>query len=145
MSMKERWVGPREQVLNVPIACWWYGPSESSSLSSTKVCLKSTASLVGLGEKLCIDLRISQLACYGLCREPLFSGPVGSVQICRWLVKGYHVWGLPAGSIRRAYLDWHGKHMCRVGQVCPCRVYIDLNHRDSRIWVTASWWQTPRW
>jgi hypothetical protein len=29
------------------------------------------------------------------------------------------------------------ENMCRVGQVSPCRVYTDLNHRDSRMWVTA--------
>jgi hypothetical protein len=28
VSVKNRWVGPREQVLNVLIACWWYGPSK---------------------------------------------------------------------------------------------------------------------
>jgi hypothetical protein len=35
-----------------------------------------TASLVGLGEKLGTDTRISQPVCCGLCREPLFSGAV---------------------------------------------------------------------
>jgi hypothetical protein len=28
VSVKDRSVGPREQVLNVPIACWCYGPSK---------------------------------------------------------------------------------------------------------------------
>jgi hypothetical protein len=27
MSVKYWWVGPREQVLNVPIACWYMGPA----------------------------------------------------------------------------------------------------------------------
>jgi hypothetical protein len=27
MLVKDRWIGPREQILNVPIASWWYGPS----------------------------------------------------------------------------------------------------------------------
>jgi hypothetical protein len=93
----------------------------------------SPASLAGSGEKLGIDPRINQPTCRGLCREPFFSGAVGSVQICRRLVKGCHVWGLPTGSIRQTYVDWRGKHTCRVGRVSPCRVYIDLNHRDSRI------------
>jgi hypothetical protein len=26
MSVNDRWVGPREKVLNVPIACWYMGP-----------------------------------------------------------------------------------------------------------------------
>jgi hypothetical protein len=35
------------------------------------------------------------------------------------------------------YVDWRGKHTCRVGRVFPCRVYNDSNRRDSQIWVTA--------
>jgi hypothetical protein len=31
-------------------------------------------------------------------------------------------------------LTW--KRMCHVYRVFPCRVYIDSNHRDSRIYVT---------
>jgi hypothetical protein len=91
------------------------------------------ASLAGLGEKLCTDPQIGQLVCCELCREPLFSGAVESVQICRCLTKGCHVWGPPAGSVRRVYVDWHGKRTCRVGRVFPYRVYIDLNRCDSRI------------
>jgi hypothetical protein len=91
------------------------------------------ASLVGSGEKLGMDPRIGQPTCCGLCREPFFSGAVASVQICQRLMKGCHVRGLPAGSVRRAYVDWHGKRTCRVGRVFPYRVYIDSNHRDSRI------------
>jgi hypothetical protein len=72
--------------------------------------------------------------------EPFFSGAVGSVQIYRWLEKGYHVRGLPVGSVRRTYVDWHGKRTCRVDQVFSCRVYINSNHCDSWIWVTACSW-----
>jgi hypothetical protein len=36
----------------------------------------SNASLVGSGEKLDTDPQIGQPACYGLCREPLFSRAV---------------------------------------------------------------------
>ena len=35
MSIKDRWVGTREQVLNVLIACWSYGPSKPSSFVTT--------------------------------------------------------------------------------------------------------------
>jgi hypothetical protein len=28
VSVKDKWVGPREQVLNILIACWFYGPSK---------------------------------------------------------------------------------------------------------------------
>jgi hypothetical protein len=63
----------------------------------------------------------------------LFLGSSDSVQLCRQLVEGYHVWGPLAGSIHWAYMDWGGRHMCRVGRVFPYRVYIDSNHRDSQI------------
>jgi hypothetical protein len=36
------------------------------------------------------------------------------------------------------------KSVWRVGRVFTCRVYIDSNHRDSRIWVTACLWQSSR-
>jgi hypothetical protein len=73
-------------------------------------------------------------------REHFFSGAVVSVQPYRRLMKGCHVRGPPAGSVRRAYVDRCGKRTCRVGRVFPCRVYIDSNRRDSRIWVTACSW-----
>jgi hypothetical protein len=73
----------------------------------------------------------------GLCQESFFSRAVGSVQRCWWLVKGCHVHELPAESVRQAYVDWRAKCTCHVDRVFPCRVYIDSNHRDSRIWVTA--------
>jgi hypothetical protein len=91
------------------------------------------ASLSSSGEKLGMDPRIGQSVCCGLCRESFFSGVVGYVQICRCLAKGCRVWGPPAESVRRAYVDWCGKRTWRVGQIFPYRVYIDLNHRDSQI------------
>jgi hypothetical protein len=60
-----------------------------------------------------------------------------SVEDC---VKGCHVHGPPVGSIRRAYVDWHGKRTCRIDQVFPCRVYIDSNRCDSQICVIACSW-----
>jgi hypothetical protein len=67
----------------------------------------------------------------------LFLRSSDSVQLCWWLVKGCRVWGLPTWSIHQAYVDCHGKRMCHVDWVFPCRVYIDSNHCDSQIWVTA--------
>jgi hypothetical protein len=49
----------------------------------------------------------------------LFLRSSDSVQLCRWLVKGCHVWGLPAGSVRWAYVDWRGKRTCHISQVFP--------------------------
>jgi hypothetical protein len=90
-------------------------------------------SLAGSREKLDMDPRIGQPACCGLCREPFFSRAVGSIEICQHLVKGCHVRGPPIGSVRRAYMDWRGKRTCHIGRVFPYKVYIDSNHRDSRI------------
>jgi hypothetical protein len=80
-----------------------------------------------------VDPRIGQSARWGLCQEPFFSGAAALSIAVEDFVKGCHVRGPPAGSVRRAYVDWHGKRTCRVGRVSPCRVYIDSNHRDSRI------------
>jgi hypothetical protein len=63
----------------------------------------------------------------------LFLGSSESVQLCWVSVKGCHVWAPPVGSIHRVYVDWCEKRMWRVGRVFPYRVYIDSNHRDSRI------------
>jgi hypothetical protein len=95
----------REQVLNVSIACWWYGSSKPTSLSSTEPWLNSTASLVSLGEKLGMDPCIGQSTCCGLYWEPFFSGAEGSVQIYRWLIKYCYVRWLPTGSVRQTYVD----------------------------------------
>jgi hypothetical protein len=84
-------------------------------------------------EKLGTNPWIGLPVCCKLCREPFFSGAMGSVQIYRRLMKGCHIRGLPTGSVRRVYVDWRGKHTCHVDQVFPYRMYIDLNHRDSQI------------
>jgi hypothetical protein len=70
----------------------------------------------------------------------LFLGSSDSVQLCRWLVEGCHIQGPPAGSVHQAYVDWCGKHTCRVDRVFP----YNSNRRDSRIWVTACLWQSSR-
>jgi hypothetical protein len=66
-------------------------------------------------------------------QEHFFSGAVVSVQDCRRLIKGCHVWGLPVESVHRTYVDWSEKRTWHVGQIFSCRVYINSNHRDSRI------------
>jgi hypothetical protein len=70
----------------------------------------------------------------------LFLRSSESVQLCWVSVKDCHVRGPPTENVCRAYVDWRGKRTWRVGQVFPCRVYIDSNRRDSRIWVTACLW-----
>jgi hypothetical protein len=69
-------VSPREQVLNVPIACRRYESGKPSSWLSTETCLFPTASLAAMGEKVGMDPRIGQPSCCRLFREHLFSGAV---------------------------------------------------------------------
>jgi hypothetical protein len=51
MSVKDRWVRPCEQVLNVSIACQRYGPSKPNSLLSTEAWLNPITSLVEIGRE----------------------------------------------------------------------------------------------
>jgi hypothetical protein len=76
MSVKYQWVGPREQVLNIPIACWCYGAGKTSSLTSTESGFTLTGSMTASGEKLGMDAQIGQSSCNGLCLKPFFSGAV---------------------------------------------------------------------
>jgi hypothetical protein len=52
---------PHVQVLNVPIACWWYVSGKPSSLSSTDAWVKSITSMAMLGEKFRWVPRATQL------------------------------------------------------------------------------------
>jgi hypothetical protein len=88
--------------------------------------------MVGSGEKLGTDPWITQLV-WGLCQEPFFSGAVDLFKYVGDCAKGCHVHELPTGSIREKYVDCRRKRTCHVDRVFPCRVYIDLNYRDSRI------------
>jgi hypothetical protein len=58
MSVKDRWVDPRKQVLNIPIACRCYGPGKPSSLTSIEGGFTPTGSMAGSGEKLGTDPQI---------------------------------------------------------------------------------------
>jgi hypothetical protein len=51
-----------------------------------------------------------------------------------------HVWYIWSYTIRELSV----KSAWRVGQVFPCKVYIDSNLRDSWIWVTAYLWLPAR-
>jgi hypothetical protein len=89
--------------------------------------------MAGSGEKLDTDSRIGWSACCRLCREPFFLGAVALSIAVDDFAKACHVRGPLAGSVRRTYVDWRGKRTCRVGQVFPCRVCINLNRHDSQI------------
>jgi hypothetical protein len=76
VSVKDRWVGLREQVLNVSITCWYMGPVSLVGCYQQRVALPPLLSWLPRGEKLGTDLRIGQSSCYRLCQEPFFSGAV---------------------------------------------------------------------
>jgi hypothetical protein len=76
MSVKDRGIGTREQVLNVPIVCQRYGPGKLSSLPSTESGFTPTASMAILREKLGMNPQMDRPACCGLFRELFFSGAV---------------------------------------------------------------------
>jgi hypothetical protein len=70
--------------------------------------------MAALGEKLGTDSRIGQPTCYVLYREPFFSRVVALSIVVDDFIKGYHICGLSTGSVREAYVDWHGKRTYRV-------------------------------
>jgi hypothetical protein len=136
VSVKDRWVGPHEQVLNVPIECRWYGSDKPSSLLSTDVWLSSLLYWLAW-ERNWVHRPMDQLTdVLWIVSEAIFLRSSNFIQLYQWLVKGCHIRGPPVESVRRAYMDWHRKCTCVVGQVFPCMMYIDSNQRDSRIWVS---------
>jgi hypothetical protein len=91
VSVKDRWVGRRKQVLNVLIACQRYGPGKPSSRLSTEAWLFPTASLTILAEKRGTDPWTGQLACCGLCRKSFFLGAVDLYKSIDDYMKGCYV------------------------------------------------------
>jgi hypothetical protein len=100
--------GPSKSMLPVvntdglaPVRKYWtyrsyagvYGPSKPSSLLSTYVGLKRTASVVVLGEKLRQVPWATQLG-WEVALEALFLGSSASVQLCWFSVKGFPLQGV---------------------------------------------------
>jgi hypothetical protein len=131
----------------IPVSKYWtyrshsgvYGLSKPTSWLPTEGWLFPTTSMVGSGEKLDTDPWITQSG-WGLCRKPFFLGAVDLFKYVGDCAKGCHVRRLSTGSVHGAYGDWRGKRTCHVDYVFPCKMYIDLNRCDSRIWVTACSW-----
>jgi hypothetical protein len=135
VSVKDRWIGPREQVLNELITCWCYGPNKPSSHPSTKgwFCPHCFNGCIGREtgygtmDQSVIILWIGLVALFSweqwLCSTLLMT--MWKVAICTpceiCMVEG-HMW------------IEHGKCVA-CWSFSPCRVYIDSNHRDPRIWV----------
>jgi hypothetical protein len=131
----------------VPVSKFWtyrshagvYGPSKPSSLSSTDVWLKPTTSLVGLGEKLRWVPRTTQpsweVVSGALFLESSSISPTLLMTHKRLLYMDHvrYVWS-------RAIHGLSVECVWRIGRVFLYMVYIDSNHCDSWIWVTACSW-----
>jgi hypothetical protein len=89
-------------------------------MTSTDAWLCPTASMAWRGEKLGRDSRIGQPMCCGLEQEPSFLRTVTLLNSVDNCVKGYRV-----RLIMSTYI------LCVSGFFY--RMYIDSNHRDSRI------------
>jgi hypothetical protein len=61
-----------------------------------------------------VDMRTSQSAYCGLGHEPFLSRAVALIKSVDDYMKDCHIWGLPTGSVRVVYMDWHGKCMCHL-------------------------------
>jgi hypothetical protein len=89
--------------------------------------------MVVRGEKLDGVLQIGQPTCWRCSEEFSFLGSSDSVQLCRQL----HEILLYMNSVRYVWsMAIHGlsvESVWRVGWIPPYMVYIDSNHRDSRI------------
>jgi hypothetical protein len=107
--IKDRWIGPREQVLNVPIACWY------TSLVSLVVCHQQKVALPPLlqwlpwGEKLGMNPWIDQSLCCELGREPFFSGAVTLSIAVDEFVKSCYTWAVWDIYDRGSFVDWAWK------------------------------------
>jgi hypothetical protein len=119
MSVKDRWVEPREQVLNVPIACWRYGPDKSSSWSSTE-CWLCLHYLNGcLGREIGYEPADRLAGVLWIVSGALFLRSSGPAQLCfrlrKWLLcvdRMRYVW---SGTMRGLSVEC----MWRVGRPSP--------------------------
>jgi hypothetical protein len=121
-----------------------YGPSKPINLPSTEGDFTPTASMAGSREKLGTDPRIGQPSCCALCREPFFLGAVTLSIAVDDDAKGWYMWTTWDTYGLGPYADWAWNVCDVLVGVFLCRVYNDLNRRDSQIWVTACLWQSSR-
>jgi hypothetical protein len=89
MSIKDRSVGPREQVLNVGPVSLVVGCQQELTFPH--------CSLAVVGEKLGTDPRIGRPSCCGLCQEPFFSGAVDLFKSVDDCMKGCYMWTTTLG------------------------------------------------
>jgi hypothetical protein len=82
VSVKDRWVGPHDQVLNVPIVYWCYGHNKLSSLPSTEGGFIFIASMVASGRETGYGPMDWSTVMPWIRSEALFLGSSDSVHRC---------------------------------------------------------------
>jgi hypothetical protein len=91
VSIKDRSVGPREQVLT-----YRSHAGDMSPVSLVVDCQQELTfphySLAVMGEKLGTDPLIGRSSCCGLCREPFFSGAVDLFKSVDDCMKDCYMW-----------------------------------------------------
>jgi hypothetical protein len=143
VSIKDRWIDLCEQVLNVSIACRRYEPGKPSSRSSIEGWLCSHCFNSCLGRKIgyrpvdrsAVVLWIGSGALFREQWPCLTLLTTTWMVTIRWSRKIRMVWDHTQTEREMRVVCWLG---------FPYRVYINLNHRDSRIWVTTCSWQSSR-
>jgi hypothetical protein len=92
VSVTDRWVGPCEQILNVPIACWYMSTVSLVAYREWRVALPPLLQWLPRGEKLCMDPWIDQPSCCGLGQESFFSGAVALFITVDDFLKDCYTW-----------------------------------------------------
>jgi hypothetical protein len=141
--VKDRWIRPREQVLNIPITCWYMSllslvVSCQQKLNFSPLCHwllweRSWVRTYGSISRRTVDC-VESPSSRGqwICSNLLMT--MRKVAMC-WPREICIVWDYTRTERGMRMACWSG---------FPCRVYINSNHRDSRIWVTACSWQSSR-
>jgi hypothetical protein len=143
--LRTEWLAPVSKYWTYRSHTGVYRPSKPISLPSIDGGFTLTDSRLSwernwVRTQLGTDPQISQPMCCGLYREPFFSGAVALSIVVDDFMNVCHARGLPTENVCGAYVDWREKRMYRVDRVFSYMLYIDSNHRDSRIWVTACLW-----
>jgi hypothetical protein len=87
VSIKDRWVGPHEQMLNVPMTYWYMRPVSLVAYHRQKLGLSLLLHWLWGGKKLGGTRRSVSRRAEDVVGNPYFSRAVGSVQIYRRLAK----------------------------------------------------------
>jgi hypothetical protein len=96
---------PHEQVLNVPIIYWYIGPVNLVACHRQKLDLSLLLYWLWGGRETWWGCRSVSRRVGDVVESPYFLGAVGSIQIYRWLVKGYYMWTTWDTYDRGSYVD----------------------------------------